>query len=119
MELARVRKLLTHLLTSTGVDMPPDILDDGVVASVATGQQPESAPIAPGAGAPPAPAPGLPGIGESAPISPIGPAGGPEKMGSDVLSVFRKHAPDPIRPDFTALESRIDAISAMSRSLNQ
>jgi hypothetical protein len=32
MELGRVRKLLTHLLQNIGLELPPDILDDGMVA---------------------------------------------------------------------------------------
>jgi hypothetical protein len=119
MELSRVRKLLTHMMKHVGVDMPPDILDDGAVAMVAQGQMPQSAPLGAGGPAeqPGGEAPGLPGIGGSGPINPIAPAGGTEKPASDVMSLFRGPAGPDGSPDFVAAEQRIDALSALSRSL--
>jgi len=120
MELSRVRKLLTHMMKHTGIDMPPDILDDGAVAMVAQGQMPQSAPLGAGAeGAPPeggGGGPALPGIGGNAPVSPIEAPSGPEKAGADALSMFRGPV-DGEREDASQL--RLDAISAMSRSLHR
>jgi len=118
MELSRVRKLLTHMLQQTGIDLPPDILDDGSVAQVMQGQQPNSNPIGqePQTAAP-APAPGgeagLPGIGGEAPISPVAAPG--EKAGA--LQMFR--APTGGPPNFREANSRVDAISMLSRGLAQ
>jgi len=122
-ELARVRKLLTHLMKNQGIDMPPDILDDGAVAMVSQGMTPQSAPIGQGGQAEQGAA-GLPGIGGQGPLNPLEPpggaggAGGTEKPASDVMQLFRappKHA----RPDFDNARNRIDALSALSRSLTQ
>jgi hypothetical protein len=126
MELSRVRKLLTHMMKHVGVDMPPDILDDGAVAMVAQGQMPQSAPLGQGGpaeaagGAPPEGGGALPGIGGAGPLGPIEPAGGggTEKPASDVVSLFRAPDVGTPRPDFDASERRIDALSALSRSLN-
>jgi len=117
MELSRVRKLLTHMLQQTGIDLPPDILDDGSVAQVMQGQQPNSNPIGqePQTAAP-APAPGaeasLPALGGEGPVSPISAPG--EKAGA--LQMFRAPTGD---PDFRAANSRVDAISMLSRGLAQ
>jgi hypothetical protein len=123
MELSRVRKLLTHMMQSTGIDMPPDILDDGAVAMVAQGQMPQSSPLGASGteGQPPAdPAAAaggaaLPGMGGDAAIAPIEPAGA-EKAGSDVMSIFRGPAGRAVDPAETH-RLRIEAVSALSRSL--
>ncbi len=123
MELSRTRKLVTHLMKHIGVEMPPDILDDGSVAMVAQGQMPESMPLGQGGeaemGGPPAGGGGLPGIGQSGAINPIDPAvgGGTEKPASDVMSMFRGPAEADELADFVGLGSRIDALSSLSRSL--
>jgi hypothetical protein len=109
------------MMKHTGIEMPPDILDDGTVAMLSQGQMPESAPIGQGGAAEQAGGggeAGLPGIGGSAPIAPIEPAGGTEKPASDVMALFRGPAPvEDGRPDYTALSQRIEALSAMSRGL--
>lgn len=112
MELARIRKLLTHFMKHNGVDLPPDILDDGTVAQVVQGAQPQSSPI---------------GAGGPAGGSEQGAAAGPEpfmslepkKQASDVLALFR--APDPAlsAPDPEATERKIDALSRLSRGLSR
>lgn len=123
MELSRVRKLLTHFMQHAGVDMPNDILDDNTVAMVAQGMQPQSAAIGAGGqaeqgmGGDPMGG-GMPGIGGSPPINPIEPAGGAEKPAHDVMSMFRGPTEVNGRTDVAGLGERIDAISAMSRSLN-
>ncbi len=118
MELARVRKLLTHMMKHTGVEMPADILDDGAVAMTAQGQMPQSMPLGQGGEAEQA---GLPALGGAAPVGPIEPAaggGGVEKPASDVLSLFRAPvAAD--KPDFVSSQSKLDALAALSRSLGK
>lgn len=117
MELSRVRKLLTHMMKHTGIEMPPDILDDGAVAMVAQGQMPQSSPLGQGGPAEQGGG-GLPGIGGSGPISPVEPAGGTEKPASDVMALFR--APVDIeKPDFDGCSHRIDALATLARSLGK
>ena len=117
-ELSRVRKLLTHMMKHTGIEMPPDILDDGTVAMLSQGQPPQSAPI--GQGGESEQAGQLPAIGGQAPVSPIEPAGGTEKPAADadgVMSLFRAPAAPEEAPDFDDSARRIDALSALSRGL--
>lgn len=121
MELARVRKLLTHLMKHTGVEMPADILDDGAVAMTAQGQMPQSMPLGQGGEAEQAGQGGLPALGGAAPVGPIEPAGGGggvEKPASDVLSLFAAPvAAD--KPDFAGSQTKLDALAALSRSLGK
>jgi len=119
MELSRVRKLLTHMMQNTGIDLPPDILDDGAVAQQLNGTPHDSAPLGQEGGAPPAGPQGLPGIGGEAPINPISPIDVPggEKQSIDVMSLFKGPVARPDdKPDFKQLSNRLDAIAAMSRS---
>jgi hypothetical protein len=124
MELGRVRKLLTHLFQHLNIDLPPDILDDQMVAQSVAGQQPVSQPTdaappadpaAAGGGAPP----GLPGIGQSAPINPVEPAApaGGEKM-SSVMDMFRQDLTDVSSSDFEETGSALDAVAMLARKLN-
>jgi len=84
MELGRNRKLLTHIMRHFDIPMPPDILDDSMVASAMNGQVPQSQPL----GQEPAP-PSLPGIGSNGELGPLQAAGGTEKPASDIMSMFR------------------------------
>jgi len=119
MELARVRKLLTHMMQNTGIDLPPDILDDGAVAQQLTGTPPDSPAIGQEGGAAPAgPAP-LPAMGGSPAIAPIeapgaGPGGPAEKQGG-LMSLFKDPVAEDAKPDFGKLENRIDALAELSR----
>jgi len=131
MELSRVRKLLTHMMKHTGIEMPPDILDDGAVAMAVQGQPPQSSPLGQGGeaeqagGAPPGGG-ALPGIGGAAPLGPMEAPGGAEKpaadnaakIASDVVSMFRTPTADTARPNFDDSQMNIDALSQLSRSLN-
>lgn len=124
MELSRVRKLLTHMMRHAGIEMPDDILDDGAVAMVAQGQTPQSSPLGQGGPAEAGGQAGLPALGGAGPINPIQPAGdggggGSEKPAHDVMSLFRGPWPAGDQPDFAQLGSRIDALSALSRSLQE
>lgn len=116
MELARVRKLLTHFIQQSGMEMPPDILDDGAVAMVAQGQMPQSAPL--GQGGQAEQGAGLPAVGGAGAINPLEPAGGSEKPAHDIMSLFRGPADANASPDFESSQQRIDALSCLSRSLN-
>jgi len=126
MEVARVRKLLTHIIQKTGLGMPEDILDDGVVAQATMGQQPASAPLGQ-EGAPAGPEggmPGLPGIGQSGPISPIEPPKTAEDMLRPGIPVADS-AQSGVRIDgpvttetFNQLGNGLAALAALSRSLN-
>jgi len=112
MELGRIRKLVTHMMKSTGIDMPPDILDDSTVAQAVGGAQPNSQPIGQDASAQ-APPPGLPAMGGQGGISPIQAPGG-EKQGS-VASLFQ----GPVASDMGTFTRRMDALAALSRSLGR
>ena len=114
LELSRVRKLLTHFMRNQGVDLPPDILDDGSVASVMQGQQPQSQPIAGPADQAQAQQTGLPAVGGSSAVNPMQPAGG-EKQGS-VISLFQ---PVQVGNSFDSMTERLNALSALSRSLGR
>ena len=139
MELGRVRKLLTGMYQNLDWELPPDILDDSAVAQSVAGADPTGQPLPPG-GAPPAadpaaaaggaPPPGLPGIGQSAPISPIEPAGAEAKAAAAIRSTAND---DVLRMLGLAGESggsqiaastfdnanrRAEAIAALSRSVN-
>lgn len=113
MELGRIRKLITHMMKSTGIDMPPDILDDSTVAQAVGGAQPNSQPI--GQDASSQAPPSLPAMGGQGGISPIeAPGGGGEKTGS-VASLFQ----GPVDSDFGTFARRMDALAALSRSLGR
>jgi hypothetical protein len=90
MELGRVRKLLTTMFQNLNWDLPPDILDDQMVAQSVAGQLPASQPTDAGGGA----APGLPAMGGAPAINPIAPAGGDSGGGStksgSVLELFNQ-----------------------------
>ena len=112
MELGRIRKLVTHMMKSTGIDMPPDILDDSTVAQAVGGAQPNSQPIGQDASAQ-AP-PGLPAMGGQGGIGPIQPPGGGEKQ-SSVASLFQ----GPVASDIDSVVRRMDALASLSRSLGR
>ena len=73
LELGRVRKLLTTLFQNLNMNLPPDILDDQMVAQSATGQTPTSQPL-PGGDAGGGGGVSLPAIGQSPAINPMAPA---------------------------------------------
>lgn len=121
MELGRVRKLLTGMYQNLQWDLPPDILDDQMVAQSVAGQQPVSPPTDAGAGAPPPP-PGLPALGGSGAINPIqAPGGGATKQSSllDILRMPEGHPAGMQQASFDEMNSRIDVIAALSRRLNK
>jgi hypothetical protein len=118
MELSRVRKLITHFMRQTGIELPPDILDDGAVAQQLNGTPPESAAL--GQEPPPPPGPpeggaGLPGLGGASAVNPIEAAGGGEKMGS-LNPIFQAITTPDKKPDFLSLDQRINALASLSRS---
>ena len=119
LELSRIRKCVTHMMKSTGIDLPPDVLDDQTVAQVVQGQQPQSQPVGQGQeGAPPDPS--LPAMGGQGSISPIqapdgGGGGGGQSKQSSVASLFQ----GPVDSDFGTLTRRMDALAALSRSLGR
>jgi hypothetical protein len=125
MELGRIRKLLTHLFQHLKIDLPPDILDDQMVAQSVAGQQPISQPTDAAAPADPAAAGGgeplgLPGLGQSAPINPIeaaAPAGG-EKI-SGVKDMFRRDLTEVTSGDFEEAGTALDAVAMLARRLNK
>jgi hypothetical protein len=115
MELGRIRKLVTHMMKSTGIEMPPDILDDSTVAQAVGGAQPSSQPI--GQDASSQAQPSLPAMGGQGSISPIQApdgGGGQAKQGS-VASLFQGQYSD----DMGKFSQRIDALAALSRSLGR
>jgi hypothetical protein len=113
MELGRIRKLITHMMKSTGIDMPPDILDDSTVAQAVGGAQPNSQPI--GQDASSQAPPELPSMGGQGGIGPIeAPSGPGEKQGS-VASLFQ----GPVDSDFGTFARRMDALASLSRSLGR
>jgi hypothetical protein len=132
MELSRIRKLQTHMMQQTGIDLPPDILDDGAVAQQLNGTPPESqalgqepAPPAPPAGG--AMGGGMPGIGESPAINPIeapggamGGAMGGEKQGNLLQTLFQTNGPlvqkQADDDGFDSLNKKLDALAAIARS---
>jgi hypothetical protein len=72
LELGRVRKMLTTMFQNMGWNLPPDILDDQMVAQAVAGQSPTSAPISADAAATdPSVGVSLPAIGTSPAISPM------------------------------------------------
>jgi hypothetical protein len=101
-------------MKSTGVDLPPDILDDTTVAQNMQGQPPQSPPIGQDASA--QQQPGLPAMGGQGGISPIQApdAGGATKQ-SSVASLFQ----GPVDSDFGTMTRRMDALAALSRSLGR
>ena len=120
MELSRIRKIQTHLLQHMGIDLPPDILDDGSVAQMMTGAMPESPPIGQESAAPtegdPAGGGGLPGIGQTAPVSPI-------EAPKQASEIPFGRAIDNVGARVTAatfdkMNTDLDALAAMARSLN-
>jgi hypothetical protein len=113
MELGRIRKLLTHLLKSTGIEMPPDILDDSTVAQAVGGAQPQSLPI--GQDSSSQQPPSLPAMGGQGGISPIQ---APDAGGSQKQSSFRQLFTE-TPSDFGMMTRRLDALAALSRSLGR
>jgi hypothetical protein len=113
MELGRIRKLVTHMMKSTGIEMPPDILDDSTVAQAVGGAQPSSQPI--GQDASSQAPPSLPAMGGQGGISPIqAPDSGQAKQ-SSVASLFQ----GPVSNDAGKFTQRLDALAALSRSLGR
>jgi hypothetical protein len=122
MELGRCRKLLTTMFQKLNWELPPDILDDQMVAQSVAGQQPGSAPTnAAGGGAPPAggATPGLPSMGGSAGISPIQAPGQTKTSGiSEIFSGVGRPCPTNQAPTIDSMNTAIDAVAILSRSLN-
>ena len=116
--LGRIRKLITHMMKSTGIDMPPDILDDSTVAQAVGGAQPMSQPI--GQDSSSQQPPSLPAMGGQGAVQPIQPpdaggaGGGQQKQGS-VASLFQ----GPVSSDMNTFTQRMDALAALSRSLGR
>ena len=118
MELGRIRKLITHMMKSTGIDMPPDILDDSTVAQAVGGAQPMSQPI--GQDSSSQQPPSLPAMGGQGAVQPIQPpdeggAGGGQQNQGSVASLFQ----GPVSSDMNTFTQRMDALAALSRSLGR
>jgi hypothetical protein len=129
MELGRIRKMFTNMFENLGWELPPDILDDNMVAQSVIGQDPSGTPTdAAGGSAPPDPAaaagppPGLPGIGQSPGINPVeavgGGMGGEPKMGS-IRDIFRSGVTEVDSSIVESMNDKLDALAALSRSLNR
>lgn len=134
MEMGRIRKMMTTMFQNLGWELPPDILDDEMVAQSVVGGAPAGQPTDAAGGAPPAP-PADPAAGGAPPLPPgIDPAalqgmpgtgggGGGEKMGADNRTIgevlFGKRADTTeVVPTIVNFNDKVDALAAMARQLN-
>jgi len=139
LELGRVRKMLDGLFRHMDIPLPPDILDDNMVAQQIAGGGAQSQPIGPGGdpaaagGDPAAQGPqGMPGIGQSPPINPIEPAGGPPGGGGEpklagvtfggegppnIQSIFMSPKNASAADSTSQLQRNVTALASLSRSL--
>jgi hypothetical protein len=135
LELGRLRKMLDGLFRHMDIPLPPDILDDNMVAQQIAGGGAQSQPI--GEGGDPAtggPPPGMPAIGQSPAINPIAPAGGAPpadpmagggeaKMGSidggppSIKTIFMADKQSSAADSASQLQRNVLALAALSRSL--
>jgi hypothetical protein len=111
LQLGRLVKLMTTHFKNLGWDLPPDILDDDMVAQAVVGQSAATAAPPGGGGGAEAGPQGLPAVGQTPAVNPIQPIdqGGATKQ-SSVLDIFSSRAPE---GDMTALSRNLDIVALL------
>jgi hypothetical protein len=115
--LERIRKLIDNMYKINGWELPPDILDDNMMAQAIAGMPVQSPPIGQDAGAAAPPPPGaggtIPGIGTSPPIAP------PEMPKAAAEIVMGMPVPQDATPaqQMDSATMHMDRMAYLSRSL--